>query len=133
MSDYDPDKTRFHSTEEGYNPGYVVGNFRKMVADLLDITDTIYHGKAMRMSKERYQNSKNYLLAYQKTILAYDDTKPPLGRLTPLQQQQILVMVDDVLKGKIEAVQFQLNRGCDGITEIFSSKQFSTTNEQDKL
>ena len=76
MSDYDPDKTRFHSTEEGYNPGYVVGSFRKMVADLLDITDTIYHGKAMRMSKERYQNSKNYLLAYQKTILAYDDTKP---------------------------------------------------------
>lgn len=132
MSDYDPDKTRFHSTEEGYNPGYVVGSFRKLVRDLLDVTDTIHTSKAMRMSKERYQTSKSLLRAYEKTILAYDDGKPPIGRLSTLQQQQILVMLDDVLKGKRQVVQFQLNRDCNGITEIFSSKEFSTQTEQDK-
>lgn len=132
MTNYDPDKIRFHTSEEGYNPGYVVGSFRKMVSDLFGFTDTIYNSQAMRMSKERYQNSKSMLVAFEKTMLAFDDTKPPIGRLTSQQQQQILVMVDDVLKGKRECVQFQLNRGCNGITEVFSRKEFLLNNEQEK-
>ena len=135
MPEFEPDRLRFHSTEEGFNPGYVVGVFRKLVTDLSEATDTIYTSKAMRMSDERYHNSKDYLNAFEKTMLAYRDQEP-IGRLTPDQQRQILVMVDDILKGKRECVQFQLNRGCNGLKEVFSSKVFPLefnykTNEQE--
>jgi hypothetical protein len=127
---YDPDRLRFHSTEEGFNPGYIVGSFRKIVSDLREATETIFTSKAMRMSKERYQNSQDYLNAFEKTMLAYRDQEP-IGRLTNEQQREILVMVDDILRGKREAVQFQLNRGCNGVKEVFSAKEFSLK-QQDK-
>jgi hypothetical protein len=130
MDQYDPDKLRFHSTEEGFNPGYVVGTFRKIIIDLREATETIFTSKAMRMSKERYQNSQDFLNAFEKTMLAYRDQEP-IGRLSTEQQREILVMVDDILKGKREAVQFQLNRGCDGVKEVFSSKVFFIKNQQD--
>jgi hypothetical protein len=117
------EKLKFHSSEEGFNPGYVVGTFRKLVSDLREATETIFTSKAMRMSKERYQNSQDYLNAFEKTMLAYRDQEP-IGRLTNDQQRKILVMIDDVLKGKRECVQFQLNRGCNGLKEVFSSEVF---------
>ena len=124
----DRDKIKFNSSEEGCNPGYILSEFRKVLENLKDMTDIIFNSNAMRMSKERYQNSKDYLQAFESTMLAYRDQEP-IGRLTPDQQRQILVMVDDILKGKRECVQFQLNRGCNGLKEVFSSKVFPFKSE----
>jgi hypothetical protein len=124
----DREKIKQYSSKEGFNPGYIVAEFRKLLEDLKDMTDIIFNSKAMRMSDERYNNSKDYLNAFEKTMLAYRDQEP-IARLTPDQQRQILVMVDDVLKGKRECVQFQLNRGCNGLKEVFSSKVFPFKSE----
>lgn len=133
MNNYDPDKTRFHSTEEGYNPGYVVGSLRKQIADLGDMVDLIYKSNAMRISKERYHSSKDYLNAFETTMLAYRDSEP-IGRLTNEQQREILVMVDDVLKGKRECVHFQISKSGNALREVFSSKifEFEHNTKQDK-
>lgn len=56
-------------------------------------------------------------------MLAYRDQEPT-GRLSNEQQQEILVMFDDILRGKREAVQSQLNRGCNGVKEAFLVKEF---------
>lgn len=129
MSDYDPDKLRFHSTEEGFNPGYVLGSFRKAISNLRDAMEIIVNSRAMRVSKERVNLSRDYLTAFETTMLAYRDAKP-IGKLNTEQQRKILCMVEDVLNGKRECVQFQLNRGCDGIKEIFSNQVFNIK-EQD--
>lgn len=130
MSDFDPDKARFYSTEENFNPGYIVGGFKKLFSELSDLTDIIFKSNALRMSKARYTNAKDYLRAFEVTMLAYRDTGP-IGNLDTEQQRKILTMVDEVLKGKRECVQFQLNRGCDGIKEVFSSEVFPIK-KQDK-
>ncbi|MCS5491762.1 hypothetical protein [Algoriphagus limi] len=125
---YDREKMKYHTSEEGFNPGYIVGTFKRLLEELKEITSMIYTSKAMRMSKERYQNSQDYLKAYEKTMLAYSDIEP-IGRLTTDQQRKILVMIDDVLKGKRECVQFQLNRSCNGLKEVFSNTEFFFDNE----
>jgi hypothetical protein len=126
---YDPDRIRFSSSEEGFNPGYVLGTFKELLTNLKDITDVIFKSNAIRMSKERYTSSQDFLKAYEKTMLAYRDVEP-IGKLTTEQQRQILVMVNDVLAGKRECVQFQLNRGCNGIKEIFSNRNFEFQDKQ---
>lgn len=123
MEKYDPEKIRFFSSEKGFNPGYVMQQFRDSFDQLDEMTDLLYNSNGVRMSKERYRASKGYLKAYQKTMMAFRDTEP-IGRLTTDQQREILVLVNEVLEGKRECVQFQLGRGCEGITEMFSGKYF---------
>jgi hypothetical protein len=131
MSDYDPDKLRFHSTEEGFNPGYVMGEINKLYENAQNLTDLLYNSNGVRISKERYVNIKDLLNAAKQVTIAYRGG-PPIGRLTTDQQREILIMVNEVLDGKRECVQFQLNRGCDGIKEVFSSKLFPFNRQQDK-
>ncbi len=131
MSKFDREKIRVAATEKDFNPGYVLSQFMELLSSLNETTDLIYNSNGIRMSKERYQNSKDYLKAYEKTMLAFRDTEA-IGRLTTDQQREILVMVNEVLEGKREAVQFQLNRGCNGIKEVFSSKVFNFKQQQDK-
>ena len=135
MSDYDPDKTRLFTTEESYNPVYLVGTFKKLISGMRDFADTVLTAsgsRGLRMSKERYESAKDYLNAFEITMMAYQEGNR-LGSLTTKQQQEILVMVDDLLKGKREAVQFQLNRSGNAIREVFSSKVFELTHyKQDK-
>lgn len=136
MSEYDPDKTRFFTTEENFNPVYLVGSFRKLVEGMRDFTETVFTtsgSRGLRISKERYQSAKDYLRAFEITMMAYQEGNS-IGRLSTDQQREILCMVDDLLKGKREAVQFQLNRSGNGIREVFSSKVFelSHTTKQDK-
>lgn len=136
MNDYDPDKTRLFTTEESYNPVYLIGTFRKLVSGMRDFTETVFASggsKGLRMSRERYETSKDYLNAFENSMMAYQEGSR-IGSLNPKQQQEILVMVDDLLKGKREAVQFQINRSGNAIREVFSSKVFelSTNNKQDR-
>jgi hypothetical protein len=123
MSNYDPDKIRAFTTEENYSPGLVLGEVRKMVADLKNATDLIVNSRGARISDNRGKICQDLLNAFETTLVAYGDVKM-IGRLSNDQQREILVMVDDVLRGKRENVQFQLNRNCDGIKELFSSKVF---------
>lgn len=123
----DPDKTRLFTTEENYNPVYLIGTFRRLLNGMRDFTETVFTtsgSQGLRMSKERYQSAKDYLNAFETTMLAYQENSPQIGTLSPKQQQEILVMIDDLLKGKREAVQFQVNRSGNAIREVFSSKVF---------
>ena len=135
MTDYDPDKTRIFTTEENYNPVYLVGTFKRLVAGMRDFTETVFSSSkagGLRMSKERYQSAKDYLNAFENSMMAYQEGNQ-LGSLNPKQQQEILVMIDDILKGKRECVQFQINRSGNAIREVFSSKVFELTHhKQDK-
>jgi conjugal transfer/entry exclusion protein len=122
----DPDKTRLFTTEENYNPVYLIGTFRRLLNGMRDFTETVFTtsgSQGLRMSKDRYQSAKDYLNAFEVTMLAYQEGNQ-LGTLSPKQQQEILVMVDEILKGKREAVQFQVNRSGNAIREVFSSKVF---------
>lgn len=136
MSDYDPDKTRLFTTEESYNPVYLIGTFRRLVNGMRDFTETVFStsgSKGLRISKERYQSAKDYLNAFETTMMAYQEGGQKIGTLTPKQQQEILVMVDEILKGKREAVQFQVNRSGNAIREVFSSRVFELSHhKQDK-
>jgi len=96
-----------------------------------ELTDQLYNSNGVRISKERYLLIKDYHSAAKQTLLAYRGG-PPIGRLTNDQQREILSMVNEVLDGKRECVQFQLNRGCDGIKEVFSSKNFPFAHESQK-
>jgi hypothetical protein len=129
MSDYDPDKLRFHSAEEGFNPGYVMGEINRAYENAQNLTDLLYNSNGVRISKERYVNIKDLLNAAKQVTIAYRGG-PPIGRLTTDQQRDILSMVNEVLEGKRECVQFQLNRGCDGIKEVFSSRNFLFQHKQ---
>lgn len=136
MSDYDPDKTRLFTTEEAYHPVYLIGTFRKLVNGMRDFTETVFStsgSKGLRISKERYQSAKDYLNAFETTMMAYQEGSQKIGTLSQKQQQEILVMVDEILKGKREAVQFQVNRSGNAIREVFSSKIFELSHhKQDK-
>ena len=123
MSAYDPDKIRAFTTEENFSPGIVLGEVRKMVADLKNATDLIVNSRGARISDNRGKICQDLLNAFETTLVAYGDVKM-VGRLSNDQQREILVMVDDILRGKREYAHFQLNRNADGIKELHSEKIF---------
>jgi hypothetical protein len=98
--------------------------------DLNDIIDKVSKDRGINISDNRAEIAKDMVNAARTTMLAYNDAFRP-GKLTTAQQRVILQMVDDVLTGKREAVQFQLNRNCDGIKEVFSRKTL-IINEKEK-
>lgn len=131
MSEYDPDQMRSFMTEENYHPGAVLSELKRKVADLRHLTDLITNSRAMRVSDNRGAIGDDLLKAYETTMLAYGDVKQ-IGRLSNDQQREILVMVDDILRGKREYAHFQLTRNCDGIKELFTNKTYLITKQQDK-
>jgi len=122
----DQEKFKFHVPKEGFNPGHIMAEINRAYEGINDLTDQLYNSNGVRISKERYILIKDYHRAAKQTLLAYRGG-PPIGKLTDEQQMQILVMINDVLSGKRECVQFQLNRDCNGIKEVFSSKNFPFT------
>lgn len=127
---YDPDQMRSFTTEDNFQPGAVLGELKKKVSELRHLTDLITNSRAMRVSDNRGQIGDDLLKAYETTMLAYGDVKQ-IGRLSNDQQREILVMVDDILRGKREYVHLQLTRNCDGIKELFTNKTYLIS-KQDK-
>ena len=118
----DPDKIRAFRDEE--NPARLVGQIQKTVLELQDLTDLVAKARSAKISDNRINICQDLLKAYRTTIFAYGDA-PKIGKLSTDQQREILVLVDDILRGKRETVQFQLTRNCDGIKELFTSKIFT--------
>jgi len=131
MSDLDPDRIRFFSTEENFNPVYLISEFKKQIASLNEYADIIAKSRSSRISDRRFHISKDMLNAFEKTMLAYNGFDK-IGQLSTKDQQDILVMVDDILRGKREYVHLQLNRNCDGIRELFSDKTFKIKKQSTK-
>lgn len=124
MSRLDPDQIRVFTTEEKWNPGIIVSEVRTRLTELKEITDLLAKSTASKVSNVRLNTCQDLLNAYETTLFAYGDVKK-IGTLSNSQQREILVMVEDIIRGKREAAHFQLNRNCDGIKELFSNKNFS--------
>jgi hypothetical protein len=89
--------------------------------NLNDIIDRISNDRGINISDNRAEIAKDMIRAAKSTMLAYND-ELRIGKLGTAEQRAILQMIDDVVTGKREAVQFQLTRNCDGIKEVFSRK-----------
>lgn len=124
MDRLDPDKIRVFTTEDHWNPGVIVSEVRTRLTELKEITDLLAKSTASKVSNVRLNTCQDLLNAYETTLFAYGDVKK-IGTLSNSQQREILVMVDDIVRGKREAAHFQLNRNCDGIKELFSNKIFT--------
>jgi hypothetical protein len=133
MSQYDPDRIRLFTTEENYNPGIIVGEIRGLVTQLRETTDLIVKARSSKISDRRAKICQDYLNAFETTLFAFDHNQK-IGTLSNSHQREILVMMDDILKGKREYAHFQLTRNADGIKELFSDKTFlvNTNTKQDK-
>ncbi len=134
MAKVDPDRIRLFTTEEHYNPGYVVGEIRSLVGQLRNVTDLISKAKSSKISDRRAKICQDFLNAYETTLFAFDHDQK-IGSLNQGQQREILVMMDDILRGKREYAHFQLTRNSDGIKELFSDKVFlinTNKTQQDK-
>lgn len=124
MADNDPDRIRLFTTEEHWNPLGIVGEVRSKVAGLKDFTDLIGKSRSSKISDNRIKICQDLLNAYETTLFAFDHDQK-LGSLSNGQQREILVMLDDILRGKREYAHFQLTRNGDGIKELLSSKIFT--------
>lgn len=87
----------------------------------LDIIDQIANNNHLRVPKNNAETAKDMIRAAKKTILCHDDMYR-IGKLSLESQREILKLVQEVLDGKREMVQFQLNRECTAIKEVFSKK-----------
>jgi hypothetical protein len=128
MKDYDPDKIRFYTTEENFNPGLVMKEINQTYDNAHDLTDLLAKSNGVRISKQRQVLNQDLLRAAKQVLIAYRGST--IGELDNGQQREILMMVKEVSEGKRECVQFQLTRGCDGIKEVFSSKLFLFNHKQ---
>lgn len=132
MSQYDPDRIRLFTTEEHYSPGMIVGEIRGLVTHLREATDLVVKARSSKVSDRRARICQDLLNAFETTLFAFDHNQK-VGSLSNSHQREILVMVDDILKGKREYAHFQLTRNADGIKELFSDKTFLiNTKQQDK-
>jgi hypothetical protein len=128
MTDYDPDKIRFFSTEENFNPGIVMTEINRKYDDIHNLTDLLANSNGVRISKQRKVLNQDLIKAAKQVLIAFRGER--IGRLSTEQQREILVMMDELMDGKRIGVQFQLNRACDGIIEVFSSKNFLFQHKQ---
>lgn len=123
MANVDPDRIRILRTEENLNPLSMVSEIRSLVNALRETTDLVTNARSSKISDRRARICQDLLNAFETTLFAFDHNQK-VGSLSNGQQREILVMVDDILKGKREYAHFQLTRNADGIKELFSDKTF---------
>lgn len=134
-SNFDKNKLKGHLSQDSFNPGVIVGEIRDLVSRLRNTTDQIVHSNGSRISDNRGKICQDLLNAFETTLFAFHHNPTMIGKLTNGQQREILVMIDDILRGKREYAHFQLTRNGDGIKELFSEKVFQVnnqTNDKDK-
>lgn len=108
---------------EGFRIGQIVKSIRDQSKNFQDSVDLITSDRSLRISDNRGKIAKQYIKCAEKVILAYQEPEK-IGTLSPGQQSEILLIIDDLLKGRRECVQFQLTQSCDGIKELFSNQIF---------
>jgi hypothetical protein len=124
MAHQDPDRIRLFTTEEHWNPAGIVSEIRSRVEFLRDFTDLIGKSRSSKISDNRIKICQDLLKTYESTLFAFHHDQK-IGSLSDSQQREVLVMVDDILRGKREYAHFQLTRNGDGIKELLSSKIFT--------
>jgi hypothetical protein len=129
-TDYDKDKFETSLNQDSFNPGLIVGEIRKLVTHLREATDLVVKARSSKISDRRARICQDLLNAFETTLFAFDHDQK-VGSLSNSHQREILVMVDDILKGKREYAHFQLTRNADGIKELFSDRVF-LVNDQNK-
>lgn len=108
---------------ETYQVGLLVKSITDYIQQGEDMIDLIVKDRAVHISDNRGEISKDMLRAVRTTMLAYQDPIG-IGTLSNVDIQRILKMIDDLVKGKREALHFQLSRNCDGIKEVISKQEF---------
>jgi hypothetical protein len=105
---------------EAYQVGMIVKSISDYIQQGEDMIDLIVKDRSVHISDNRGAIAKDMLRGVKTTMLAYQDPVR-IGKLADKDIQRILQMVDDLLKGKREAVHLQLNRNCDGLKELISN------------
>lgn len=108
---------------EAYQVGMIVKSISEYIRQGEDMIDLIVKDRSVHISDNRGSIAKDMLRGVKTTMLAYQDPVR-VGKLADKDIQHIIEMIDDVLKGRREAVHFQLNRNCDGLKEVISKKEF---------
>lgn len=119
--DFDPDETRFFVPSGDFHPIQLAASIRRQSDQLIDTIDYVVNHRASMISDNRGKISKDMIRAAVQTVFSYQEPKR-IGELDTKQQRTVLSLVDDVVKGRREFVQFQLTRDCDGIKEICTSE-----------
>lgn len=108
---------------EGFRVGQIVKSVRDQSQNFQDSVDLITSDRSLRISDNRGKIAKQCIKYAERVILAYQEPDK-LGSLSAAQQSEILMMLDDLIQGRREAVQFQMTQSCDGIKELFSNREF---------
>lgn len=132
QSKFHKDQIEKNMSDEHWNPLGIVGEIRSKITALKDYTDLIGKSRSSKISDNRINICQDLLKAYETTLFAFNHDQK-LGSLSNGQQREILVMVDDILKGKREYAHFQLTRNGDGIKELSSGKVFLIKQKENEI
>lgn len=115
---------RVFMTEEGSPVIVRLNQIRNAASQLRQVIDLTVNDRSIHISDNRGQIAHDMVNAAENTLLAFDRNMGKSLHLSTKDQKRVLVMIDEVLSGKREAVQFQMTRNCDGIKEVFSREVF---------
>jgi hypothetical protein len=125
MSMDNEEKPRIFVDSDGHHVINIVTRIRARADNLLDEIDRAVNDRTLHISDNRGQISKDMIEAGMNTFFSYDRNGMAKSlHLSTKDQRRVLIMIEEVLSGKREAVQFQLTRNCDAVKEVFSREVF---------
>lgn len=108
-------------TPDSYQIGTEVSALKKSALDLIDVMEKIINTHSLHVSKVRGNLGIRLVTRAVRVVLAYKDGTRSRS-LEEKERRMVLSMVEEVLNGKRQAVQFQSTLDGNGILELFSNE-----------
>lgn len=106
---------------DSYQIGTEVGMLRKAGRDLVDVIHRMTTVQQLHISKVRGQMAVRLISRAVRVILAFKDSRYS-RTLSDKERDRVVSLIEDVLNGKRQAVQFQSTLDGTGIVELFSNE-----------
>lgn len=106
---------------DSYQIGTEVGMLRKAGRDLVDVIHRMTTVQQLHISKVRGQMAVRLISRAVRVVLAFKDNRYS-RTLSDKERDRVVSLIEDVLNGKRQAVQFQSTLDGTGIVELFSNE-----------
>lgn len=106
---------------DSYQIGTEVGMLRKAGRDLVDVIHRMTTVQQLHISKVRGQMAVRLISRAVRVVLAFKDSRYS-RTLSDKERDRVVSLIEDVLNGKRQAVQFQSTLDGTGIVELFSNE-----------
>lgn len=106
---------------DSYQIGTEVSMLRKAGRDLVDVIHRMTTVQQLHISKVRGQMAVRLISRAVRVVLAFKDSRYS-RTLSDKERDRVVSLIEDVLNGKRQAVQFQSTLDGTGIVELFSNE-----------